>query len=195
MTESTLPLRGGDGHAPSSYGRHIGGSMGILTLRLPQLDDEEAVRGAHAQLAQEDFAFALGLQADMSWGQYLEWLEQKRLGTALDDGDVAMTLLLAEVDGNVVGRTSIRHRLNDHYRYGFGHVGYAVLPEFRGRGYAAQILDSSLVLASELGIDSALLVCHEQNLASVTVIEHRGGRFESSRVLDGVTVRRYWIDT
>ena len=152
------------------------------------------MRVAHAQLAEEDFEFALGLQTNMSWETYLQLLEQKRLGVLLDEYGVPATFLLADVGGEVVGRTSIRHYLNDRYRHGFGHIGYAVLPAFRGHGYATQILNGSLVLARELGIESALLVCDEGNLASIAVIERNDGRFESTRMLEGTLVRRYWID-
>jgi predicted acetyltransferase len=194
MGESTPPSAGSDEESPRSYGGHIDGPTDSLKLRPTRFSDEEAVRAAHAQLDQEDFEFALGLRADMSWGQYLELLEQRRLGALLDADDVAATFLLADVGGEIVGRTSIRHHLNDRYRHGFGHIGYAVLPNFRGHGYATQILNISLVLASQLGIESALLVCDAGNFASIAVIERNGGQFESTRMLDGTIVRRYWID-
>ncbi len=188
-----FPFAGGV-DAPTSLSGQPDDRSSSLKLRQAELTDEMVVRAAHVRLAEEDFTFALGLHSDMSWAEYLECLEQRRLGVLLDEGDVPATFLLADVGGGMVGRTSIRHRLNDRYRHGFGHIGYAVLPEFRGHGYATQILKASLVLASELGIESALLVCDERNLASISVIDRNGGRLESTQMFEGITVRRYWID-
>ena len=75
-----------------------------------------------------------------------------------------------------------------------GHVGYVVVPECRGRGYATAILAKAVAIArDELGIARVLVTCEENNLASIKVIERNGG------VPDGVTHetspphRRYWI--
>jgi predicted acetyltransferase len=180
---------------PSSHGDHIEAAFEHLRLRPPNIDDEEAVREAHNQLALECFEFALGHKPEMPWTAYLKSLEERRVGTNLIEGEVPATFLLADVCGEMVGRASIRHALNDRYLRGFGHIGYAVVPRRRGHGYANHILRASLVIARDLGIESALLVCGEQNLASIAVIEGGGGEFESCQTLDGTTVRRYWIDT
>jgi predicted acetyltransferase len=49
---------------------------------------------------------------------------------------VSSTFLLAEVDGDIVGRVSIRHELNAYLPSVGGHIGYAVRPAYRRRGYA-----------------------------------------------------------
>jgi nicotinamidase-related amidase len=102
---------------------------------------------------------------------------------------------VAEVDGEIVGRTSIRHRLNDFLATEGGHIGYAVLAEHRRRGYATEILRQSLAIAAGLGIDRVLVTCDDDNTASATVIERCGGVFEDHVVGEGgVLMRRYWID-
>lgn len=45
----------------------------------------------------------------------------------------------------IVGLFKIRHYLNDFLRKGAGHIGYGILPEYRGKGYAKK----GLVLAIE----------------------------------------------
>lgn len=58
---------------------------------------------------------------------------------------VPCTLLSAfNINGELVGRTSIRHELNDHLLKNGGHIGYAVVPKHRRKGYATVILKESL---------------------------------------------------
>ncbi|MFD6812884.1 GNAT family N-acetyltransferase [Enteractinococcus coprophilus] len=47
---------------------------------------------------------------------------------------------MVEVDGEIIGRVSTRHKLNEYLLNFDGHIGYAIAPEFRGRGYTKQIL-------------------------------------------------------
>ncbi|MGW4069195.1 GNAT family N-acetyltransferase [Nocardia grenadensis] len=173
-------------------------STAVETVRLRPLQetDEEVVRAAHSALAEGDsFPFALGLEPDMNWADYLRAREDHRQGVNLPDGIVASTMLLATVDGQVVGRTSIRHTLNEGLRRRGGHIGYAVLPQYRQRGYGAAILRRSIVVARSIGIDRILLTCDDSNLGSRRIIEACGGVLEGSELwADGSTMRRYWID-
>lgn len=109
---------------------------------------------------------------------------------------VASTFLLAFQAERVVGRMSLRHRLNAKLERIGGHIGYVVVPEFRGRGYATEILRQSLALAKDrLGLNRVLVTCDEDNGASRRVIEKHGGVLEN--VVTGpdlpIAKRRYWI--
>ena len=94
----------------------------------------------------------------------------------------------------MVGRASLRFELNEFLRTLGGHIGYAVRPQFRGHGYAKEILRQSVDLLRARGISPALVTCDDDNLASARVIESGGGVLES--VVPGVAdmpKRRYWI--
>lgn len=76
-----------------------------------------------------------------------------------------------------------------------GHIGYAVLPQHRRRGYATEILRQSIVVARSEGIDEVLVTCDVHNVGSRAVIERCGGAFDEV-VYDPkekVDKRRYWI--
>lgn len=102
----------------------------------------------------EGFEFLLGWTGQ-SWIDYLAELEATERGYDLAPGLVPDTLLVAVVGGELVGRVSIRHRLNDRLRSYGGHIGYGVLPVFRRRGFATEMLRQSLEVAGELGITHA----------------------------------------
>lgn len=168
----------------------------MLRLRPLRPDDEAAFRAGHVAMAADGFLFGPGLDGDLPWADYLRRLDDERAGRNLPARLVPATFLVADVAGEIVGRVSIRHVLNEHLRDEGGHIGYGVLPAFRRRGYATEILRQSLVIARSLGIDRILITCDDDNAASIKVIESCGGSFDSRRPArpPHPAIRRYWID-
>jgi predicted acetyltransferase len=70
---------------------------------------------------------------------------------------VPATFLVAEAEGQIVGRVSIRHELNACLAEVGGHIGYGVRPGFRRRGYATAIMRQSLAVASSIGLERVLV--------------------------------------
>jgi predicted acetyltransferase len=159
------------------------------------MDDEAVARRAHEELRADDFVFCLLLEPGMSWSEYLAALDADRRGKSKFPDPVAATFLVAEAEGTVVGRSSIRHELNSFLAREGGHIGFGVRPAFRRRGYATEILKQSLVVARALGITDVLVTCDDDNVGSATVIEHCGGVLDSTGVPErgGIPIRRYWI--
>lgn len=170
----------------------------VMILRaLTETDRAEAIQ-AHRELSLDNFDFLLDslgtYDENEDWSAYLGRLESLRRGENVPEGWVPATFLVAEVDGRIVGRVSIRHELNDYLERRAGHIGYGIRPEFRGMGYATEILRMSLDLARKLGVEKALVTCNDANVASAKVIEKCGGVLENIiETDDGERVRRYWL--
>jgi predicted acetyltransferase len=169
-----------------------------MTLRLRpfSVKDEAAALAALEELEADDFSFLIGgWTAETPWADYLVRLDHLARGVNLPENFVPSVDLAAVVGEHLVGRTSIRLALNDFLRERGGHIGYAVRPGFRRRGYATEILRQSLVIIRSHGVERVLVTCAESNVGSATVIERCGGVFESHhRAEDGALTRRYWFE-
>jgi predicted acetyltransferase len=79
-----------------------------------------------------------------------------------------------------------------------GHLGYAVVPWKRRRGYATRALGLLLPVAHELGLPRVLATCDAGNAASRRVIEANGGVAAGSAPdpdRPGERKLLFWIDT
>ena len=169
--------------------------MASLRLRPVRVDDEPAVRAGQDVMVADDFVFALGLEPEMAFEEYVLALDRHSRGLDVPEDRVPATFLLAEVDGVVVGRTSVRHELNDRLRLEGGHIGYGVLPGHRRRGHATEILRQSIVVARSHGVGPVLVTCDDGNVGSIAVIEANGGRLDDEMPYAGTpAMRRYWVD-
>ncbi len=168
-----------------------------LTLRPFDTEDEEAAVAAQMALAADGFTpFLLGYQPEMSSREWLSHVEYYRFGadTDLPQDRVRADFLAAEVGGELVGRVSVRFALNDWLAREGGQIGYVVLPAYRRKGYATEMLRQTMDLAHHGGVDRLLLVCDEDNVGSATVIERCGGVLEGTAInKNGTAIRRYWV--
>lgn len=167
-----------------------------LTLRHYTLADEAEALAAHAELDAENWdGYLLGYEPERGWADFVQLTLDHEAGVNLPENFVPAAQMAAVVDGRIVGRTSIRFAFNDFLARRGGHIGYAVRPEFRRRGYATEILRQSLLIARERGVERALITCDDSNFGSAAVIEANGGVLESvvTDPDDGMVFRRYWI--
>jgi len=94
----------------------------------------------------------------------------------------------AQVQGVTVGRASITP-VNPQPLS--GHIGCAVHPAFRGRGYGTAILRKCIALLRAGGITDIQLTVREDNAASIAMIERCGGRLTG--IIPGTHLRQYII--
>lgn len=73
-------------------------------------------------------------------------------------------------DDEIVGLFKIRHYLTELLKNGAGHIGYAILNKYRGRGYATLGLKSAIKICKGLiKEDEIYLSSHKDNPASLKV--------------------------
>src|SRR5215510_13134771 len=137
-----------------------------LFLRLPALDEEDEFLRAHRATSPEVPNFLHHYREGMRFRRYLEVLNAQARGADLTPTQVPATFLFAFVGARIVGRVSIRHSLNAFLERTGGHIGYAVVPEFRRRGYATTMLRLAIQFAREtLGIERVPVTCDVDNIA------------------------------
>lgn len=102
-------------------------------------------------------------------------------------------------DGDFCGQIGLRWQpgTDDLPSHVLGHIGYAVVPWKRGRGYATEALRQMLDVARQVGLRRLEITTDRGNVVSSKVIEANGGRFMEEFVQPsyGEEVRlRYVID-
>ncbi|HEX3882144.1 MAG TPA: GNAT family N-acetyltransferase [Stellaceae bacterium] len=99
-------------------------------------------------------------------------------------------------DGEFCGVVNLRfwRGSNDLPPHVSGHVGYAVVPWKRRRGYATKALAMMLPVAREAGLTRLQITCDDDNGPSRRVIVANGGVFGRSCEADGKTKLSFWID-
>lgn len=170
-----------------------------MTLRLRPygVDGEAAAVSIHESMLSDDFHFLLDWETLKSWPTFLKSNEEQRQGLNPSTYRVRGVQLGAFVNGELVGRASLRFELNEFFAERGGHVGYGVAPAHRRKGYATEILRQALIVLRAEGVDRVLVTCGNDNVSSARVIERNGGVFESVVPPvegDPIATRRYWIE-
>jgi len=169
-----------------------------LTLRRPREDEEEEFLRAHRATSPEVPSFLHYYEDGMPFRRYLDVLADQEHGVNMPTANhVPSTFLFAFVGNRIVGRASIRHALNEFLHRVGGHIGYVVVPEFRRRGYATEILRQSLQIARDTcGLNRILVTCDDDNIGSIRTIEKNGGVLENVVEAPDLDkpLRRYWIE-
>lgn len=170
--------------------------MDLVQLRPPWPEDEAEFDAAHETMARESFAFGIGYEPTLDFSTYLAGLELLAGATEPIDGFVPGALLLGDVGGSIIGRISIRFMLNDFLASEGGHIGYCVLPPYRRRGYAVDMLRQGVGILRERGVERILITCDDDNVGSASVIKRCGGVYESTvpSSRGGRPKQRFWIE-
>jgi predicted acetyltransferase len=169
--------------------------MGLI-LRTLTLDDEAAFfEGMNEWAGESPHWYSFKWKDGMSYAEMLDLMDKESRGEDLAPGRVPHTMYYGFVDGKIIGRMSLRHELNESLRYRGGHIGYAVAPRFRQKGYATEMVRQVLPMCRGLGLKEIMITCADDNVASWRVIEKFGGVLKDKiwDDVDSEMIRRYWL--
>lgn len=176
--------------------------MQQLSLIAPTLAWEDEILAYRQETLARDGHINGGSRLDQyeRVSDWLAWLEQMSSAATCGAGLVPSTTLLCadRTARRVVGTVDIRHVLNDYLRRFGGHIGYAIRPAERGKGYGIVQLRLALdYAASRLGLARVLITCDRTNEASRRTILSCGGVLENEvwDEQDGTFTQRYWVET
>jgi len=162
-----------------------------MIIRPLEATDEASIREADEVMS--PFSFSLDLAPDEPFEQWLQRRSADEMGD-VPEGRVPALFRVAEAEGQLLGRVSVRLVLNDWLaKYG-GHVGYGVLPQHRRKGVATALLGEALSILHAHDVEQALIVCDDDNEASARVAQAFGGVL-AERAVDegGCPIRHYLV--
>jgi predicted acetyltransferase len=122
---------------------------------------------------------------------FIKKLKQREKGVDLPRGYVPDSHFWYVEGSRFLGRISIRHKLNKKLKIRGGHIGYAVRPPERKKGYASTMLKLVLPEAKKLGLKKVMLTVAKNNIASQKVMIKNGAKFKDYSP-DGSM--RFWIN-
>ena len=128
---------------------------------------------------------------------YIRRLDEASRDIGLKPGHVpSTTFWLVANSIQIIGESRLRHWLTTALEHEGGHIGYAIRPSERRKGYGTCILASTLEKARDLGLNRVLLTCDTDNIGSARIIERNGGKLASRGISNssGKPISRYWID-
>lgn len=170
-----------------------------IELILPTKDHEYQANELKREFFEygENVISGSGLLDQLEFKDWLEHTEKYRSEETAGEDWVPTTTFFAlrKKDGKIVGMIDIRHHIKHPFLLEFGgHIGYAVRPTERRKGYASKMLALALKYAKVIGLHEVMLGCYKDNTASIQTIQKYEGRLTEEKLFsDGKPMNIYWI--
>lgn len=161
---------------------------------LPSIDNKKDVLDFYQEF-EENNSTCIGFMLHNNYDKWLEHMINRKNNTNLPEGFVRENFYLCYENNVLIGVFSLKFELTDYlFKFG-GHIGYAVRPSCRNKGYGNTILNEGLTIAKSYGFKEVLLVVDDDNIASEKIIIKNNGIYLNS-IYDNnesVMVKRYNI--
>jgi predicted acetyltransferase len=149
-----------------------------ITLIRPEKHLENGFRSTISEfrtMGEESVAATFSCCGD-DFYKYLKYLSNAEKGLNLPKGFVPFTTFwLVRESNHILGFCHLRHYLNTSLSTEGGHIGYAIRPSERRKGYGTQQLHLLLAECRKLNYEQVLITCDFDNIASQKIIEKNGG--------------------
>ena len=151
----------------------------MFSLTTPTVEYEQSYRSYIEELDDsERYPFTLDFEFD-DFAELVKRLNDFSLGIGVPEGWVPHTTFWLVDNSEIVGVSSLRHRMTKELKRIGGHIGFGVRPSAQGRGVAKELLRQTLQQARQHDIEEVLVICLKENAASARVIQANGGIIES----------------
>ena len=151
-----------------------------IELKKLSITDETDIYNMLQEIPKDENGFVNGCNG-LSYDEYKKWLihsDNIANGIGLEDWMVSQNTYWLYIGGKPVGMGKLRHRLTEKLKEEGGHIGYAIAPSYRSRGYGKLLLKSLIYEAKKMDIDRLLITIQNYNTASVQVALSNGGTIE-----------------
>lgn len=169
-----------------------------ITLIRPEIHLETDFRNTISEfrtIGEQSFTASFSRCED-NFEKYLQYIIDYENGLNLPKGYVPFTTYWLVKNGNrILGFCHLRHYLNISLSIEGGHIGYAIRPNERHKGYGTQQLNLLLTECRSLQYKQVLITCDFDNIASQKIIEKNGG-IRSGEAISPRSLKKvfhYWI--
>jgi len=165
-----------------------------MKLIRPTSDYKESWGKALAEFQAEGAEEFWNLPAEpVDFQEYKRKTKEHSYGKNLPPEGVPSSTFWLVDKGVFIAHINIRHQLNEFFENVIGHIGYAVRPSERKKGYGTKLLELGLKKAKQIGLDKVFITCDETNIGSKIIIEENGGEFQDKVPHQPEKKLRYWI--
>lgn len=174
----------------------INKDQGSFILRKPNAKDLKEITAFKQEFIEKNsWMDGTGILIKVSAEEWLRFNQD--IETTLNPNYVkSLQYGLFNPENKLIGLIQIRLELKGYLIEFGGHIGYCVRPSERRKGYAKMMLQATLDICKQVGLDRVLITCLESNIASAKTIEACGGIFEKIVFDDKnyqANMKRYWI--